>query len=182
MIVKPIRLAIKNRRPISVRKRAGVLGRPLARANVVSDWFVDNPDRGDIGMIEEINIVDQNAALKICYLFSTPPRLSCFSGAFFFREFLRVSLDTVGCRVDAPVYVTFFMIIPLIPATGFTQKSRSPPPTCPGSTRTSTAYSKTTGLQNMRSRHFSNSCSTDPQPHSRLAKAYKSPTHESTER
>ena len=43
--MKPIRLAIKNRRPISVRKRAGVLGRPLARANIVSEWFVDNPDR-----------------------------------------------------------------------------------------------------------------------------------------
>jgi len=83
MIVKPIRLAVKNRRPISVRKRAGVLGRPLARANVVSDWFVDNPDRGDIGMIEEINIVDQNAALKICYLFST------LLGDLVFRGFLR---------------------------------------------------------------------------------------------
>ncbi len=69
--MKPIRLAIKNRRPISVRKRAGVLGRPLARANVVSDWFVDNPDRGDIGVIEEINIVDQNAALKNHSCFGT---------------------------------------------------------------------------------------------------------------
>jgi sugar-specific transcriptional regulator TrmB len=34
----------------------------------------------------------------------------------------------VGCRIDAPVYVTFFMRIPLILATRFTQKSRSPAP------------------------------------------------------
>jgi hypothetical protein len=61
--VKPVRLAIKNRRPISVRKRAGVLGRPLEKGNVASDWFVDNADR-ELVMSEEINIVDQNAALK----------------------------------------------------------------------------------------------------------------------
>jgi len=63
----------------------------------------------------------------------------------FFREFLRVSLDTVGCRVDAQVYVTFFMIIPLILATRFTQKSRSPTTQCPELTKTSIEYSRTTG-------------------------------------
>src|SRR5713101_9014813 len=87
MIVKPIRLAVKNRRPISVRKRAGVLGRPLARADMMSDWFVDNPDRGDIGVIEEINIVDQNAALKICCLFSTPLGYLAFPGLSSFVNF-----------------------------------------------------------------------------------------------
>ncbi len=45
MIVKPIRLDIESRRPISVRKRVGVFGRLPARAKLLSDWFVDNPDR-----------------------------------------------------------------------------------------------------------------------------------------
>jgi len=40
--------------------------------------------------------------------------------------YLLISVDNTGCRVDAPMYVTFFMIMGLIPATGFTEKSRGP--------------------------------------------------------
>src|SRR2546425_7070394 len=101
--------------------------------------------------------------------------------AFFFREFLRVSLDTVGCRVDAPLYVTYFSQIPLILATRFTQKGRSSSATCPESTRIYIEYSKTTGLQTMRSKPILNSYSTDPPHRSGLARAYRSPTRESTE-
>src|SRR5437899_6945178 len=97
----------------------------------------------------------------IYYLLSTPS-WACLSGPFFFREFLQVSQDTVGCRVDAPLYVTYFSQIPLILATRFTQKSRSPTLQCPESTKISIEYSKTTGLQSMRSKPISNSSSTDP--------------------
>src|SRR5947199_9052979 len=51
---------------------------------------------------------------------------------------------------------------------------------CPESTKTSIEYSKITGSQNMRSKPTSNSYSTDPQPPSRSARAYRSPTHGST--
>src|SRR5712691_4772183 len=94
----------------------------------------------------------------------------------------RIPRDSSGCQHDTPMYVTYFSQIPLILATRFTQKSRSPTLQCPESTKISIEYSKTTGLQNTRSKPISNSYSTGPQPHLRSARACKSPTLESTER